>query len=412
MADERTHSGRRPLRVVLAAASVGCGHKRAALAVSETLASRGRPVESTLLEVLDEAPAWFRMLYHDGYLRAVRHAPWLVGAMYDAADVPARDRRMLAGVLDRVEDAVTRRFRARAELHAADVVVSTHFLTTAVLGRMRLRGQLHAPLVTVVTDEHPHSAWIHPGSDATCVASHGARETAIAAGLRPERVHATGIPIDPRFCLAQPACAPDGRPKVLACGGGYGLGGIDRAVASLLAMPLDAEVTVVCGKNAALERTLRSLATAHGNRPGRPSLRVIGLTGRMHELMAESDLMVGKPGGLTTSEARAMALPMVLLRPIPGQEERNARALVAAGAAVRAPRPQDVGATVAAILSDRCRLVAMRTAAAALGRPRAAFDVATRVEAIVRARSRPPTAPARPAAAGGPSAWPAAPATT
>ena len=412
MTDERTHSGRHPLRVVLAAASVGCGHKRAALAVSETLASRGRPVESTLLEVLDDAPAWFRVLYHDGYLRAVRHAPWLVGAMYDAADVPTRDRRILAGVLDRVEDAVTRRFRGRAELHAADVVLSTHFLTTAVLGRMRLRGELRAPLVTVVTDEHPHSAWIHPGSDATCVASNAARETAIAAGLRPERVHATGIPIDPRFCMVQPTCAPDGRPKVLVCGGGYGLGGMDRAVASLLAMPVDAAITVVCGKNAALGRTLRALADAHDARPGHPSLRVMGLTGRMHELMAESDLMVGKPGGLTTSEARALGLPMVLMRPIPGQEERNARALVGAGAAVRVPRPQDVGAAVAAILADPGRLHAMRASAAALGRPRAAFDVATRVEAIARTGTRPPTAPARPAAAGGPSGWPAAPATT
>ncbi len=410
MADERIHAERRPLRVVLAAASVGCGHKRAALAVSETLASRGRPVESTLLEVLDDAPAWFRVLYHDGYLRAVRHMPWLVGAMYDAADVPARDRRMLAGILDRVEDAVTRRFRTRADLHAADVVLSTHFLTTAVLGRMRLRGELHAPLVTVVTDEHPHSAWIHPGSDATCVASSAARETAIAAGLRPERVHATGIPIDPRFCMVQPTCAPDGRPKVLVCGGGYGLGGMDRAVASLLAMPADAAITVVCGKNEGLERALRALAGAQPARPGRPSLRVIGLTGRMHELMAESDLMVGKPGGLTTSEARALGLPMVLMRPIPGQEERNARALVGAGAAVRVPRPQDVGTAVAAILADPRRLRAMRTSAAALGRPRAAFDVATRVETI--ARNRPPTAAARPAAAGGPSGWPAAPATT
>jgi processive 1,2-diacylglycerol beta-glucosyltransferase len=132
----------------------------------------------------------------------------------------------------------------------------------------------------------------------------------------------------------------------------------------------------------------------------------------MHDLMAESDLMVGKPGGLTTSEARALGLPMVLMRPIPGQEERNAQALVAAGAAVRVPRPGDVGTAVAAILASPDRLRAMRAAAASLGRPRAAFDVATRIEAIARAGSRPPTAVARPAAAGGPSGWPAAPATT
>jgi processive 1,2-diacylglycerol beta-glucosyltransferase len=144
--------------------------------------------------------------------------------------------------------------------------VSTHFLATSVLGRMRLRGELHAPLVTVVTDEHPHAAWIHPGSDATCVASPAAREAAIAAGLRPDAVHATGIPIDPRFCMVQP-CGLDGadgaagvRPTVLVCGGGYGLGGIDQAVASLLAMGIPADIVVVCGKNADLEHALRAVA--------------------------------------------------------------------------------------------------------------------------------------------------------
>jgi processive 1,2-diacylglycerol beta-glucosyltransferase len=103
----------------------------------------------------------------------------------------------------------------------------------------------------------------------------------------------------------------------------------------------------------------------------------------MHELMAAADLMVGKPGGLTTTEARAVGLPMVLLQPIPGQEERNADMLVSLGAAVRAQRATDAGPAVAAIIGDPVRLRSMRIAASAAGNPRAAFDVATGISALL-----------------------------
>jgi processive 1,2-diacylglycerol beta-glucosyltransferase len=121
---------------------------------------------------------------------------------------------------------------------------------------------------------------------------------------------------------------------------------------------------------------------------------VLGYTNAMHALMAAADLMIGKPGGLTTTEARAMSLPMLLLRPIPGQEERNARMLVRHGAAVQIGRAADTGQALAAILSDPARLAAMRRACGAIGRPRAAFDVARRVaEAAVAAKSGPGSRP-------------------
>ncbi len=390
------------IRVAFCSASVGCGHTRAGVAVHDALAARGRLADACFLEVLSDAPRWFATAYRDGYLCAIRHLPTAVGAMYAATDVPRRERRFMGALLDRMEDGMLARLRARRELHEADVVVSTHFLATAVLGRMRLRGELRVPLATVVTDEHPHSVWIHPGSDLTCVASQQAREAAITAGLDPAAVDATGIPIDPRFCTSRPAMlieglagiAPGGagaanaaEPVILVSGGGHGLGQITACVRGLLSMRTAATIVVVCGKNAALERTLRGLALQHAEAAGRPSLRVLGYTNRMHDLMAAAQLLVGKPGGLTTTEARAVGLPMLLLGAIPGQEERNAQALVSAGAALRLSRPADAGVQAQRLLEDPVALWRMRSAAAAAGRPRAAFDVATRVEALVRRSS-------------------------
>jgi processive 1,2-diacylglycerol beta-glucosyltransferase len=372
--------GLRAIDVAFCSAAVGCGHTRAGVAIHDALRARGQLGEATFVEALDHAPGWFARTYRDGYLRAVRHLPRLVGAIYDRTDVPRRDRRALAPILDRSEDAVLRAFRAHPALRSADAVVSTHFLTTAVLGRMRLRGELRAPVVTVVTDEHPHAVWLHPGIDLTCVASDAAYTSAIEGGLDPDRVAVTGIPVDPRFCMATSVAGADAdrasRPIVLACGGGQGLGDLADAVAAIVAARVPCTVVAVAGRNAVLEATLRRLAASAR---GVTEVRVLGYTNAMHALMAGADLMVGKPGGLTTTEARAMSLPMVLLRPIPGQEERNARMLEHHGAAVRLARAADAGTAVASILADPARLRSMRAACGAIGRPRAAFDVARRI---------------------------------
>lgn len=387
-------AGTRPLKVAFCGAAVGCGHGRAALAVRDAMRVRGQLADGCFVDALEQADAWFAAVYRDGYLRAVRHAPRAVGAVYDRTDTPRHGKRLIGGMLDRAQDRVLARFRSHPAILGADTVVSTHFLTSAVLGRMRLEGALAAPLVTVVTDEHPHAVWLHRGSDMTCVASGEARATAIAGGLDPSRVAATGIPVDPRFGLIAPMASwradPVGaRPAVLVSGGGFGIGDVESTVRALLASLRGSDVTVVCGRNERLEAALRALQARSPGAARGNGLQVVGYTKVMHELMSAADILVGKPGGLTTTEARALGLPMVLLRPIPGQEERNARALVAAGAAVRAGSAEEAAACVAGLVGDRPRIAAMRAASAAMGRPRAAFEVAARAaDTVVRRPAR------------------------
>jgi processive 1,2-diacylglycerol beta-glucosyltransferase len=376
----------RGIATAFCGASVGCGHGRAGLAVRDAMRVRGQLGQASFIDVLELAPAWFTLAYRDGYLRAVRHAPRAVGAIYDRTDVPRHGRTGVRSMLDRVQDRVLGEFRRHGALHGSDVVVSTHFLTSAILGRMRETGALRAPLVTIVTDEHPHAVWLHRGSDMTCVASPAAREAAIAGGLDAARVAVTGIPVDPRFGMASPRAHGAGRPSVLVTGGGCGIGDVGPTIIALLDGLRDSDVTVVSGRNVALESAMVALRASRRGESRGNALHVVGYTKVMHEFMAGADVLVGKPGGLTTTEARALGLPMVLLRPIPGQEERNARMLVAAGAAARAAGPLEAAAHVAAILGEPARLAGMRRAAGAIGRPRAAFDVAA---CVADAVSRP-----------------------
>lgn len=376
--------------IAFCSAAVGCGHGRASLAVRDAMRARGHLAEATFIDALEHAPRWFSCIYRDGYLQAVRHVPRAVGAMYDRSDIPRRDRRFLGPMLDKFEDRVLRNFRRHPGFARANAVVSTHFLTTAVLGRMRLRGELTCPLITIVTDEHPHAVWLHPGSDLTCVASATARNTAIAGGIHPLRVEVTGIPIDPRFCMAPPRILASesggSEPVVVVSGGGCGLGNIPVVVKSILLAAPSARIVVVCGKNAQLEQRLQmikgSLQPADERR-----LQVIGYTKEMHAIMSAADLLVGKPGGLTTTEARALGLPMVLLQPIPGQEERNASMLCELGAAVQANNAHDAGQQVSNILSNQQLHWRMRAAASSSGRPRAAFDAASRIAAMLSTKA-------------------------
>ncbi len=365
--------------IVFASASIGSGHTRAAIAVHDALAQQPSGESPVLLDAMQHCPAWFRTIYRDGYLAGVRYLPRAIGALYSRTDAARRGASHDRNWIARTEDRLLARFRAREELRTASAVVSTHFLTSGVLARMRTRGELHAPLITVVTDEHPHATWLHRGSDLTCIASESARAVAIAAGLDPLRVVATGIPIDPR--LAREPQARRDCPTVLICGGGHGLGEIATVVQSVLAAELRATVIVVCGNNAALRKRIEAFAR---NATSPTDLRVLGYTNEMHTLMASADLLVGKPGGLTTTEARAVGLPMLLLEAIPGQEEHNASMLVGCGAAVRLRSAADAGSHVAEILADAQLLGRMRAASTAAGRPHAASDIAARVAEIAR----------------------------
>jgi processive 1,2-diacylglycerol beta-glucosyltransferase len=112
--------------------------------------------------------------------------------------------------------------------------------------------------------------------------------------------------------------------------------------------------------------------------------KILGFTKEMHELMAIADIVVSKPGGLTTSEALARGLPMIVANPIPGQETRNSDYLLEHGAAVKIDHPSQLSLKLTRILSDRARLEHMRSSARQLGKPRAAFDVLERSLTLVR----------------------------
>jgi processive 1,2-diacylglycerol beta-glucosyltransferase len=366
-----------PRRILILSASVGGGHLRAAEAVEAACRIRDPGAIVRHVDVLTLTPAAFRRVYAKGYFDLVNRAPDLLGALYARTDRPPRSR---AGERIRlvVERLNTRPLVALLEELAPDVVCHTHFLPAEILGHRRKRRGFRAPQVVVVTDYDVHRFWASGSADLYCVAREDGRIQLEALGVAPERIRITGIPVVPAFADGPDRAAlrlkhgvEGNEPVLLVLCGGFGLGPVEALVRALWGHVRGVRMVVITGRNEPLRRKLEAAA-----RRAEVPTRVVGFTSEMHEWMGLADLAVTKPGGLTTSEALACGLPLVVANPIPGQETRNAAMLYEEGAAISGENVLTVGPRVARLLASPERLAAMRANARRLGRPQAAMAVA------------------------------------
>lgn len=341
--------------VAVCTASVGHGHCRAAEVIADILSTR---FTVSRFEALSFAPRWFTSIYRNGYLRVIQSIPSLQRWIYEHTD------RVCDGSSagEAVERFAMRRFLAQLIACDPDIVFCTHFLCARVIAEAVKRGTLRARLVVCVTDLHPHGVWLTQNADRYLVACASAADRVEALGLGKTKTRAVGIPVHPAFgrisrseARARLKIKPE-EPVILFTGGGLGLGGIDDAVFACAHANPGIHAIAVCGRDdtlrARLDDAMPKLGVSH---------RILGFTQDMPILMAAADVLVGKPGGLTTAEALASGLPMVLLNPIPGQEEANARLLTAAGVAELAASAHEAGARAASLAQDRASLERMRT---------------------------------------------------
>jgi processive 1,2-diacylglycerol beta-glucosyltransferase len=362
-------------RLLLLSVSAGAGHVRAADALRTAALSRPG-VEALHLDVMDHVAPAFRALYTDLYLKIVEHQPAVWAALYRIMDrtPPSTPLARLRRAIERLN---TRALRKAIADFSPDVVVCTHFLPAELLMRERSRMRFGAPVFVVVTDFDLHGMWVVPDMAGYFAANDEVAFRMHARGIDPAKTHVSGIPIMPAFAapLDRAACAAefglDARRKtILLMGGGAGLGGLDEVAERLLATAAQFQLVALAGRNAKMLERLHVLAARQPQR-----LFAQGFTDKVERLMAACDLVITKPGGLTTSECLALGRPMIVHAPIPGQEERNCDHLLEQGAALKAVDATALDYRVRALLAEPQHLQALALRARALGRPHAASDV-------------------------------------
>jgi processive 1,2-diacylglycerol beta-glucosyltransferase len=308
----------------------------------------------------------------------VKRAPQLLGWLYDTTDKPSHKHRFRL----KLEQAAAARLLRKMRAFDPDIAICTHFLPAALLNRERRKGRCHALIFTVVTDFEVHGMWLASPSDHYFVATGEAEAHLEALGIAPSAITVSGIPTHPVFVEEKDRDAMrrkhgwrEDLPAILVSAGGFGAGNAERMVESLMDAKLPAQVIAVCGKSAGLKSSIEKIAA---RRKGRdlPVLRTVGFTTDMDELMAAADLMIGKPGGLTTSESLIKGLGWVVVNPIPGQEEKNAIYLLEQGVGVWSDNLHTLGYKVRSLLEQPGRLAAMRKNALRAARPDAGAVIA------------------------------------
>lgn len=366
------------MKILIATETAGGGHLAAAAALEEAWKTL-RPDE--VVERLDLVKFFsplHRKIHADGYVKLVERAPELWGMIFAKTDDPE-----VAQQLNRIKALFPSRARSRFAKHVADfnpdVVLCTHYEPVEALGKIRRKQKTSKPfIVSVVTDFEAHALWMDAEVDLYCVAAEETKARLVARGAKADHVVVTGIPIAAKFAQQIDARATrkamglrDDLPTLLVLGGGFGMGPVGKILAALDQVNREFQTVVVCGRNEELRAKLAAQDRKHPT-------RVMGFAANMHELMTIANLILTKPGGLTSSEALALGKPLFILDPIPGQEAANSDFLLERGAAAKVNRVEDLPFRVEQLLGST-KLTAMAKAAKALGRIKSADAVCREV---------------------------------
>jgi processive 1,2-diacylglycerol beta-glucosyltransferase len=332
------------------------------------------------VDVIQHVSRVFQRVYDKAYISMVRRAPDLMGVLYDRTDRPWEKMRQRL-IVDRLNTQPMIRMLKRVQ---PDLCIATHFLPAEIIAWLIAKKKLRTRNAIVVTDYDVHAMWLCRTVNRYYVAIPEAAEYLAGIGVPREIVRVTGIPVDPLFATSVEKTAArkhlgldPAATMILIAAGGYGIGPVEQLVQDLLALKRPWQIVAIAGKSEQVKKKLDVLAAAAGNLPGGSGrLCPVGFTKEMDQYMAAADLLVGKAGGLTTSEALACALPMALIEPIPGQEERNADHLLEEGAAIRCNNLPAAAWKIAGLLDDASRFARMKEAARKMGRPGAAADIA------------------------------------
>jgi processive 1,2-diacylglycerol beta-glucosyltransferase len=386
------------MRVLIATVTAGGGHIAAAAALEEAWRAMRPDDVVERIDLIRFFSPLHKKLFSDGYVKLVERAPELWGMLFGKTD-NLKVARRLSKLRRAFPSSSRKKFTRHLKHFRPDVVLCTHYAPLETLGLLRqkavatvcdrrsstppqktaLTGRRYKPfVVSIVTDFEAHALWMDACVDLYCVAAEETKARLVARGAPAENAVATGIPIAAKFSSKPGARVVrktlglrDDLPVFLVLSGGFGMGPVAEILSELDKVPQPFQTVVVTGRN---EELRRDLATQNRRHP----THVLGFATNMHELMAVADLIITKPGGLTSSEALALGKPLFILNPIPGQEAANSDFLLERGAAAKVNRVEDLPFRIEQLLGSR-KLGEMAKAAKSLGRPQSAQAVCREV---------------------------------
>ena len=325
-------------KVIIFYASYGGGHLNAAKSIQNCILKKYPQIDVELIDCMKYVNITIEKITTAAYREMAKKAPWAWGRIYSDSQ-----KGPLAHISSRSNKIMAIKLLKLLKEKTPDLIISTHPFGSQMCSYLKRKGKINSKIATIMTDFAPHDQWL-VGSDYTdyfFVAHEKMKNYLISKGINTNKIFVTGIPISERFSenfnreeIFKELNLPENQKTILFFGGGeYGLGKTKTIeILTCLAKNFNnISIIAISGKNTKMKESFLEIVK---NFKRENNIKVIEFTNKVPELMSIADLVVTKPGGLTTSESLASNLPMIIINPIPGQEEENAEFLESKGIAI------------------------------------------------------------------------------
>lgn len=354
------------MKVLLISVTAGFGHHSTANALADELTARGAQVQK--VDLLEYVNKFIYKAVDKGYLFYTKHAPNQFGSLYRAMEKSSSVRSHF--INDLVSELLAAKFNTYFDDFMPDVIITTHIFGAQVLDELKRRNEVACPVIGIVTDFTLHPFWNEVDRIEYIVTASELLNHRIAQrGIDQRRLLPFGIPIRPRFLKSVPKSQArqalglrEDENTILIMSGSMGHGNMLKVVAQLDLLQDPLQLLIVCGNNTRMRKKIEAIPLHH-------TKHVYGFVDNVDLMMDASDCIISKPGGLTTSETLAKRLPMVMVNPIPGQEEDNANFLVNTGMALATNKHFSVDEAVYYLFSNPRRLELIRQNIALFSHP-------------------------------------------
>lgn len=349
------------MKILALTISIGMGHDKAIDAVREHITKNHSNIEFKVVDTLKYINPVIDRFVAKSYLSSLKFNPNIFKKLFKYSEYDGS----LLNLSEIMNELLSIKLCKLLKSYKPDIVLVSHFFPLEMMSILKRRKKTNVTVVGLITDYYPHPFWLHDMIDAYVIPCDELVHTLTSHGIPKDTIYPYGIPVRDSFTEAPTKAEARnilGIAKntitVLLMGGGLGMGNIKRLFEKLALSTLDIQIIACAGKNAALSKELKAI-----KRLSDKTILLYDYTDKISILMAASDILISKPGGLTVAESLFMHMPFVIASPIPGQEEKNADYLMNIGSAARLRKIDDIVSLLERIIASPTRLRFMEESA-------------------------------------------------
>lgn len=354
-------------KILIFYGSYGGGHLSAAKSIRDYIEKNYSDSQVELVDCVEYVNKLFNKLTTKAYKDFSKNARWIWKHLYYDSE---------SGSLSRICNTINRlmaiKLNRLIQEFQPDLIISTHPFSSQMCAILKEKGKLNCKVATILTDYAPHNQWLVKSEfiDYYFVAQQGMVDDLVSRGVNRDKIHVTGIPLSSRFLqsynkqkiLEDYGLTSDKNTILFFAGGEFGFGKdrtFNRLKAIINNLP-NLQVVAVAGRNEKMKERFDELVKTTRTES---NVKILSFTNQVPELMSVSDLVITKPGGLTTTESLASGLPLIIIDPLPGQEEENAEFIENSGAGIWVKDSDNIESILLDIFNSPTKLEDMKSKA-------------------------------------------------